>query len=403
MIYQGDPMEYIYETPAVLQNILEHEKSILKETELLLKEKEISEIYLTGSGSSYNAAEAAAVFAKKLLGIRITPVYPVTLMADCEMISPKALVLGISQQGTSLAVIRAMDQIRKKGIAVISVTGEQDTEIIRHGDAKLYVECGYEDAGATTKGYTATILTLLLFVIMTAEKMEKIAAQEADIYRKRIETLIRNMEQVLRDSRLWCERSAEKLKSSTDLIIVASSNLKSLLLEGILKFSETCRFPVRGYEAEEFMHGMYNAVTERTDFLYLFPADGYELQRMERLFEYYERQGVCQYAVNMPESGEKKESRNKLQGAEGMKDRKEIKGREEMENGVPQAESEKNVLSCRFINDPDFSILEYTLPLQMLFVRASRKRGINLNRPRDPEFHKYMGSKLEEEDHGETN
>lgn len=143
-----------------------------------------------------------------------------------------------------------LDQIRKKGIAVISVTGEYDTEIIRHGDAKLYVECGYEDAGATTKGYSATVLTLLLFVIMTAEKTEKITSQEADSYRNRIRTVIRNMGHVLKDSRRWCERSAEKLKSSADLIIVASSNLKSLLLEGTLKFCRRyCRsgrlMPVR--------------------------------------------------------------------------------------------------------------------------------------------------------------
>lgn len=364
MVYHGNPMEYIYETPVILQFILEHEKRILEETELLLKGREISEIYLIGSGSSYNAAAAIAVFSKKLLGIRVTPVYPVTLMEDCKMVSPEALVLGISQQGTSLAVIRAMDQMKNRGLAVISVTGEYGTEITRHGDAKLYVECGYEDAGATTKGYTATILTLLLFVIMAAENMKKITEQEADTYRNRIRAVIRNMEQVLKDSRRWCERAAEKLKSSSDLILIAGSNLKSLLLEGVLKFSETCRFPVRGYEAEEFMHGMYNAVTEQTDFLYLFPADGYEQQRMMRLFGYYERQGACQYAINMPEDGEKP--------------------------------------PCRFTGDPDFSILEYTLPQQMLFVLTSRKRGIDLNLPRDPEFHKYMGSKLEE-NHGEIN
>ena len=45
--------------------------------------------------------------------------------------------------------------------------------------------------------------------------------------------------------------------------------MRSLLLEGILKFSETCRFPVRGYEAEEFMHGMYNASLQKLTF-YLF-------------------------------------------------------------------------------------------------------------------------------------
>ena len=28
------------------------------------------------------------------------------------------------------------------------MTGEYDTEITRHADANIYIECGYEDAGA---------------------------------------------------------------------------------------------------------------------------------------------------------------------------------------------------------------------------------------------------------------
>jgi glucosamine 6-phosphate synthetase-like amidotransferase/phosphosugar isomerase protein len=358
MIYQGDALNYIYETPEILQHILENEQSVLAEAKALVRKAEITEVYITGSGSSYNAAVAAAFTAKKLLGIRATAVYPVTLLEECEFISEKAVVLGISQQGTSMTVIHTLDVIRSRGIPVVSITGEYNTEIIKHGDANIYIECGYEDAGATTKGYTSTVLTLILFLIMLAEDCGKISLQEGNDYRKRIETVIQNMNTVLEDSKTWCNQTVEKIKDCDDLIIISSSNLKSLLLESVLKFSETCRFPVRGYEVDEFMHGMYNAVTERTNLLYLYPASGDELERMEKLFEYYEEKKIIQYAINMQNMSES--------------------------------------LLFRFLNDPDFSSLEYNLPQQMLFVLTSRARGINLNIPKDPEFHKYMGSKLEQ-------
>lgn len=357
MIYQGDALNYIYETPAILQHILDNEQSILAEAKALVSKTEITEVYITGSGSSYNAAVAAAFSAKKLLGIRATAVYPVTLLEECKFISDKAVVLGISQQGTSMAVINTLDAIRSRGIPVISVTGEYETEITKHGDANIYIECGYEDAGATTKGYTSTVLTLMLFLIMLAEDYGKISLQEGKDYRKRIKAVIKNMNTVLEDSKTWCNQTVKKLKECDDLIIISSSNLKSLLLESVLKFSETCRLPVRGYEVDEFMHGMYNAVTERTNLLYLYPASGNELERMEKLFKYYEQKKTIQYAINMPNMPKK--------------------------------------LLFGFLNDPDFSMLEYNLPLQMLFVLTSRARGINLNIPKDPEFHKYMGSKLE--------
>ena len=79
MLYHGNAMDYIYETPDILQYILENKKEILEDSNRVLKDKKISEIYLTGSGSSYNAAVAVADFAKKLLGDDGVPVeYHVT-------------------------------------------------------------------------------------------------------------------------------------------------------------------------------------------------------------------------------------------------------------------------------------------------------------------------------------
>lgn len=364
MVYQGDALEYIYETPEILRFIVQEEQSILEESADFLKSRKVSEIYLTGSGSSYNSALAAASFAKKLLGIRVLPVYPTAILEESFLISKDAVVIGISQQGTSAAVIQALDEVRRLGIAALSVTGEYDSEITGHSDANLYIECGYEDAGATTKGYTATVTTLMLLTLAAAQISGILSQEEAARYKSRIEAVISNMETVLADSQQWCERAAEKLKECRNLMILSGGSLKSTLREGVLKFSETCRFPVRGYEAEEFMHGMYNAVTKQVEFLYLFPAQGHDVQRMKRLYGYYSSQKNRQYAINMPRG-----------------DKRFIK---------------ENVLSCSFLGDVDFSVLEYMLPLQLLFVLTSRARGIDLNRPKDPNFHKYMGSKLED-------
>lgn len=364
MIYHGDAMEYIGETPDILSRIIEDQASVLQDCGKIFDRDGISEVILTGSGSSYNAAVGASVFAQKLLGIRVIPVYPVTVMEELDVVSDKELVIGISQQGTSTAVIRALDAAGEKGYRTIAVTGEYDTEITKHGDAVLYVECGYEDAGATTKGYTATVLTLILLFLMAAEKTGRITGMQKAEYLSRLRRVTGNMPEILEESAGWCERTADKLVKSRDLMLITGSSMRASLLEGCLKFSETCRFPVRGYEAEEFMHGIYNAVTEDTDFLYMFPADGYEKKRMEKLYGYYGQKGYRQYAVNLPETV------------------------------CPEGRS-ANVLRCHFVNDPDFSALEYMLPQQMLFVLASRARGIDLNLPKDPEFHKYMGSKIE--------
>ena len=56
MVYQGDAIQYIYETPDILHGILQEEQNILRESTAFLENRKIPEIYLTGSGSSYNSA-----------------------------------------------------------------------------------------------------------------------------------------------------------------------------------------------------------------------------------------------------------------------------------------------------------------------------------------------------------
>ena len=103
MIYHGDALEYIGETPDILSRIIEGQASVLQDCGKIFDREgirgEISEVILTGSGSSYNAAVGASVFAQKLLGIRVTPVYPVTVMEEMDVVSDKALVIGIFAAG----------------------------------------------------------------------------------------------------------------------------------------------------------------------------------------------------------------------------------------------------------------------------------------------------------------
>lgn len=359
MVYHGDAYEYILQTPDILLEIFQKKEQILRESIELVKKHKIREIFLSGSGSSYNATLSAATFAKKRLGIRVTSVFPVELSEEIKVFPKDSLVIGISQQGTSTAVIQALDKVRGEGIPTISMTGEYNTEIVSHADANIYIECDYEDAGSTTKGYTATVLTLYLFLLEFVKHTESAWVQEdgeIEQYEERLQKLILNLPNIIPSCETWAGEQAERLKSCTDLIILTESNQKSLLLEEVLKISETSRFPVRGYEASEFIHGMYNAVTDQTEFLYLFSESGKDSQEMHHLYEYYKGKNI-QYAVNGPEKNE-------------------------------------NVLQAAFLQDPDFSVLEYAIPFQMLFVKASRERGLDLNVPKDPQFHHYMGSKI---------
>ncbi len=248
-----------------------------------------------------------------------------------------AVAIGISQQGTSTGVIACMDQIRKKGICVLAMTGEYETEITRHGDAVLYIECGPEDAGATTKGFSATVFTLLLLGKQMAEQCKGPSDKCNNFNPESILCTLENNSLLNKKSPVFMEM-IKILTESKDLMIISDETYRDLLPEIVLKFSETCRFPVRGYPSEEFMHGMYNAVNIHTDFLMIAARMD---ENIKKLSEYYKAKGC-------------------------------------------------HVL---FLFEENLFVL--VAAVQTLFVMVSRKRGIDLNIPRDPNFHKIMGSKIE--------
>lgn len=356
MIYHGDAYTYIKETPDILLKIFQEKDKILHDSIDRIKGRTFSEIFLSGSGSSYNATVAVAEFAKRRLGIRVTPVYPTELAEDVYILPKDSIVIGISQQGTSTSIIHTLDIVKHTGILTISMTGEHNTEIISHADENIYIECGDEDAGATTKGYHATVVTLILFFLEFA-KEQGIEEEKIESLERQLKKVILNLKKIMFDCENWAKEASKKLRNCKDLIIISESSQRSLLLEGVLKISETCRFPVRGYEANEFMHGMYNAVTQDTEFLYIFSGLGSDSTQLQQLYHYYQEKKKMQYFMN-------------------------------------QLICDKNELHINFLNDSDFSILEYSIPLQFLFVLTSKERGIDLNIPKDPYFHHYMGSKI---------
>lgn len=336
MIYHGDALNYIYETPAVLRNIVKKRDDMLADVRRLTKDAGTSRLVLLGTGSSYNAAYAAAVTGRKYYGMRIPVLYPAELKDVMPTLEKDTLIAGISQQGTSTAVIEAIEAARAEGFHTIAVTGEEETPLKAAAEAELFVPCGYEDAGATTKGYVATVLALM----MLAESVLGVKALGEDD----LEAICEAMEKELAATEEASEALSESLAEAEELILILSDPLKGYMPEIVLKFSEMCRIAVRGFAADEFVHGIYNSVTDKSTFLFLQYGDLTITE--ERLRAYYQERGyrVFSYEAKWNEDG------------------------------------------CGLALMP---------AVMRICVLTSRKKGIDLNIPKDPDFHSIIGSKIE--------
>jgi len=108
-------LEYIHETPTAVRHMVSRMSILLRDALQEIEGKEIHEIILCGSGTSYNAALAAAYPMQEILGIRVNAVYPVPFADRGTIVDEHTLVIGISQAGQSASTVKAMRYAKEHG------------------------------------------------------------------------------------------------------------------------------------------------------------------------------------------------------------------------------------------------------------------------------------------------
>jgi glucosamine 6-phosphate synthetase-like amidotransferase/phosphosugar isomerase protein len=351
---------YICETPEVLLQILGDRKAISREFTDYYKDREIDQVYILGSGTSYHAALAAKQYLEEILQIKVIPMYPTQFERSEKVFNRNTLVIGISQGGQSLSTVAGLDMARKEGLMTAAVSENPTALIFDHADTKTRIMVGNEKCGAKTKGYAGSILTLELMLTELAIAKGIFTEESAETYYTRMKRVIGNLGNVTAAATAWYDRIREDFLPAKRIIVIGYDNVYAAALEGALKILETVRQGVTGYDIEEFFHGIYNSVSESSYIFYIAPESDYK-PRTQRLIEVLRKWTPHNYLIASPE-------------------------------GI--SETDDKYLLCDFTEDPLFSVWEYIIPLQVVACLAPQDLNINPDIPKDPEFHAKVGSKV---------
>jgi glucosamine--fructose-6-phosphate aminotransferase (isomerizing) len=135
-------------------------------SEVREKLKAVKNLYITGSGSSYNVAKYAKfLFAKCSDMIGSTNcIVSSEFEFELESVKDHSTVLAISQSGESADVLNAVKLAKNKGCEIISITNSPNSELARMSDIVIDMKCGREVGVAATKSFmvTAKIITELI-------------------------------------------------------------------------------------------------------------------------------------------------------------------------------------------------------------------------------------------------
>ncbi|NMC08536.1 MAG: SIS domain-containing protein [Candidatus Lokiarchaeota archaeon] len=243
------------EPDAIRESLYQHDHFAAIAKKIVEREPKI--IIITGSGTSYHAANAAMYF---LHVFGKTDCYSIRPSEFHYFIRPildaKTVVIAISQSGESGDTIKAADIANEKGALVIPIVNEPESTLARkYPDTVILSKAGKEVSVLATKTYTcqlAIVASIALEYGLTSKKLSK------EDYKSRVRELnmIPDRIEVMRETvQTNARKFAKYLKFLDRAFVLGAGPDIATAMEGALKLAEGSRIIAQGYSANEFLHG----------------------------------------------------------------------------------------------------------------------------------------------------
>ena len=275
-------LKEIFEQPAAVRRMLDHwldgsgrlivPEGFLSSSEL----RRITKIAIAASGSSRHAGLVGEFMLERMAGVLVEVDFASQYCYRDPVVWPDQLTILISQSGTTVDTIAALQEARRKGSRSLAICNVPHSPLTRNSDATLLTFAGEEVAVAATKSFTTQLTALLLLSLYVAQcressssssSMEKAAALARDL--KHLPAYI---EEVLSVDKK-CQELAAEFAGCTDFLIMGRDIDYPIALEGALKLKETSYIHAEGYPTGEIKHGPGALVHERLPIIVLAARD----------------------------------------------------------------------------------------------------------------------------------
>lgn len=245
-------LDYINEEQETLENIIESFDAAQTNV------KHVKHCLILATGSSYNACLSAKYYIEETGSVYVQIEEPFNFLHYGKIDPSIDLIIAVSQSGKSTSTIRAVEKLTQtRTIKTIALTSDVKSPITKVVDEVLDLNMGIETVGFVTKGYSATVLNLMLLGLRIAYQNESI---DPVIVKRELAELKKAISQINlvieKTSKFWLENQADLSVGSRFITIGYGPNVGTAK-EFETKFTETIRLPSQGFELEAYMHGPY--------------------------------------------------------------------------------------------------------------------------------------------------
>ena len=243
-VYKGDYAHF------TIKEISEQPDTILRAVDnnqiqqLVDNIKQAKNLYITGSGTSYNAAEIAKYLMSKFAKIKINTLISSELPFSPNEIEPDSTLITISQSGESADVLEAVKIAKESNAKILSIVNLLNSSLSQQSSLAIGLNCGPEIGVAATKSFTSQLAILYKIT-------DQLCNGCINPDWKKVSDAISHV----LSNNLKIKELAKNLKEITDIYVLGRGIHLPIAREAALKLKELSYIHAEGIPGGELKHG----------------------------------------------------------------------------------------------------------------------------------------------------
>jgi len=312
--------------------------------------RDIDRITIVACGTSYHAGLIGLYAIEKWARVPVAMDIASEYRYRDPVVGPRDLVIGITQSGETADTLAAMGLAKERGAKVLAITNVVGSQATRDADGVLFTRAGLEIGVAATKTFVCQVAVMYLLALRLAElrgTMKQETRRRILAQFRRVPSLI---QEVVATAEADVEEVAEKFADSPFFLYIGRNVGVAVALEGALKLKEISYISTDAYAAGEMKHGPIALLDERTPVVAV-ATDSPVLDKVISNMQEVRARGARVIAV-------------------ANRGNQEIREHSDYRLRVPDVD---------WMLQPLLAVI----PLQVLAYAIARKRGLNVDQPRN--------------------
>jgi glutamine---fructose-6-phosphate transaminase (isomerizing) len=312
--------------------------------------RDVNRIVVVACGTSYHAGLIGRYAIEEWARIPVEMDIASEYRYRNPVVGPGDLVIGITQSGETADTLAAMRIARERGATVLALTNIMGSQATRESDGVLYTRAGLEVCVAATKTFTCQVVVMHLLGLKLAELRGTLAPERRAEVIADLKRIPHCIEELLTSIDAQVTEIADAHWDKNFFLYLGRHVGLPVALEGALKLKEISYISTDAYAAGEMKHGPIALLDDSTPVVTV-ATDSPVLEKVVSNMQEVRARGAHVVAIA-------------TEGNQAIGE---------------HAESVVRIPQTDWMLQPLLAVI----PLQLLAYRIARRRGLNVDQPRN--------------------